>query len=67
MPFPGTRKNRKSSYAFPVENIPIMVIIRKPLKFEVYWFLNYENRFSGSKVMTEKPTEIGHFFECPNF
>jgi hypothetical protein len=29
------------------------------LKFGVHWFLSYENRFSGSKVMTEKPTEIG--------
>ncbi len=26
-----------------------------------------ENRFSGPKVMTEKPTEIGRFLECPNF
>ena len=41
--------------------------IRKPLNFGVYWFLNYENRLSGSKVMTEKPTEIGNFLECPNF
>jgi hypothetical protein len=44
-----------------------MVIVRKPFKFGVYWFLNNENRFSGSKVMTEKPKEIGHFLECPNF
>ena len=44
-----------------------MVIVRKPLEFGVYWFLNYENRFSGSKVMTQKSKEFGNFLECPSF
>jgi hypothetical protein len=41
-----------------------MVTVRKPLKLGVNWFLNYENQFGRSKVMMEKPKEIGHFLEC---
>ena len=40
--------------------------IGKPLKFGVFWFLNYENRLSGSKDIA-KNLKLDHFSENPIF
>jgi hypothetical protein len=39
----------------------------KPLKFGVKLFLNYKNRFTGSKVTTTKNKKIGGIFGKPHF
>ncbi len=44
-----------------------MAIFKKPLKFGVHRFLNYENRFSGSKFMIVKPKDIAHFWNVQIF
>ena len=49
------------------ENKYKLYTIGKSLKFGVFWFLNYENRLSGSKDIAKKPKKIDHFWENPIF
>ena len=59
MPKPVLSRTKK------FEIVYIMYIIRKPLKFGVYWFLNHENRFTGSKSMTKNFKKMTIFWKMP--
>ena len=67
VPRKGHRSKPVLSQTKTFENVYNVYISRKPLKFGVWWFLNEENRFTGSKDMTNIPKKMTIFWQKPFF
>ena len=67
LPRSGARSKPVLSQTKHFEIVNKMYTTRKLLKFGVSGFLNYENRFTGSKAMTKKLQKMTIFWKMPNF